>query len=158
MRALLQTRSNVLASWIVPLVLPVAFITLLFHGPGERVLAYRQLVDSHATALATVSETDCGDHGHVSYVFDHGNRSWTGGTYHLDRPCQQVLAGENVSIYFDPKDPTVSTTMSPEGAYEFHRSQLFAKLLMALGVVGLSIYPALRARWRKPEPGASGAP
>lgn len=118
-------------SLVCTVVIAALILTMLFRGTDGRVDAYRKLVERHASTRATVTATDCKDHGKVLYTFVAGRKSYSGNTYWLDRPCSKVRLGESVSINFDPADPTVNTTMSPEESYDFHKSQFRSALFIA---------------------------
>jgi hypothetical protein len=134
--------------WLWSLAFGAVFIFFLFHGPDERVLAYRELVGRHSQALALVARTDCSDHGNVFYEFEVDGKRYSGSTYSLGRPCDSVLPGESVSIYFDPEDPTVNTTMRPDVAFDFHRSQLLTKFFMAFAMLCIVAYPIVQPRMK----------
>jgi hypothetical protein len=132
--------------WIWPVGFIAVFIYSLFHGPDERVLAYRALVDRNEVAEATITSTDCPDHGHFYYDFPVRGRRYAGSTYWIGRPCDEVRPGQSLSIRFDPTDPTVNSTMQPAAAYEFHKTQLMAKFFMAAAMLCMLFYPIAKPR------------
>lgn len=127
-------------------VMALLFLVALATIGDNRVGGYKQLVTRHATTTARTISTVCWNHGEVKYEFDVNGRKYTGSTYWLETPCNQVKPGYTFSVNYDPLDPTLNTTMAPNEAYIHHRDHLWSRIAVGVILIGGLLYHLLRKK------------
>ena len=114
----------------------VGIITAILLRVGP-VPAYLELANNNVKTKGTVVRTTCGDHMSFQYKFSVGAREFKShATDTISKICTELTAGEAVTVFYLPSDPTISTTVKPSNqlANEAASEALAAIIFPAFGM------------------------
>jgi hypothetical protein len=105
------------------------------------------IVWNDATAMGTVTGTDCLNHASVHYAFDVNGRSFEGAEAMGDL-CKRVVAGSPIVIHYSAKSPKHNIASDPLAKLW---NDLVVYLLTCLTFPPLAVWLLFRRSRRKPH-------
>jgi hypothetical protein len=134
---------NSSALWIIALWACMSVLLAILGWPPS-IPHLLDIVRNEATAMGTVTSTDCGNHASVNYSFDINGRSFEGAESMGDL-CRRIVAGSPITIHYFTKSPKHNIASDPVAKFW---NDAIAFLLACLSFPPLAVL-LLRRRWRR---------
>jgi hypothetical protein len=100
--------------------------------------AILKLLGHGAETTAKIVRLDCENHNRAFYTFSIGTSRYSTSDIIGDN-CRSLRSGDDIPIYYDATDPTISSTTAPRAA--------LLNELVPIGLVCLFFPPMILAGW-----------
>jgi hypothetical protein len=122
-----------------------AIAVAAFLGNAGPLLKYKSLAAEGVGTIGVVVRPDCGNHNTFRYRFNASEKDYeSSGTAGVATNCHALLAGDQVKIWYLPRNPEVNMSGDPHSALgnEVLSIAMASILMPAFAIFGISL------KWR----------
>lgn len=120
------------SSWLIGLLFLSAYFSL------NRLQTLINIKTNGLDVIATVTSTECKNHGRINYTFNAGNKLANGHSKFCAVPCGDVNVGNSIPVRYYADDSNSSECGSILEKVEESKNSAYASLALILTIAALS--------------------